>query len=144
MGRGLCLLVDGCLAQEDPLPREPGIRLPRRFREEEPAVGKLAIRFEGSVCFLTGEFDMAEVEDFEAATRAHFRRNEPIFLDLSELRFMDSTGYHAIVRLAERLRCPRLVIRNPHRLVARVLELTRIEQVPGIVIEDPAGPSAPA
>jgi anti-anti-sigma factor len=117
----------------------PASASPAGFERGEPAVGKLAIRFEGNVCFLTGEFDMAEVEDFEAATRAHFRRNEPIFLDLSELRFMDSTGYHAIVRLAERLRCPRLVIQRPHRAVARILELTRIEQVPGIVMEGSAG-----
>jgi anti-anti-sigma factor len=102
-------------------------------------VGRLAIRFEGSVCFLSGEFDMAELEDFEDATRAHFRGGETVFLDLSELRFMDSTGYHAIVRLAERLRCPRLVIRKPHHMVARVLELTHIERVPGIVIEGSAG-----
>ena len=97
--------------------------------------GSLTVRSRASIHYLSGEFDMLALDFFEDAIMSRLDGDDPIVLDLSELTFMDSSGFYAIVRLAERLGYPSLVIRNPSPAAARVLELTRVEDVSGVQIQ---------
>jgi len=53
-------------------------------------------------------------------------------IDLSRLRFMDSTGVNAIVRLAEGRGGHGVVLRDPRRNVAKLLDLVGIGGRAGI------------
>ena len=97
--------------------------------------GSLTVRSRASIHYLSGEFDMLALDFFEDAIMSRLDGDDPVVLDLSELTFMDSSGVYAIVQLAERLGYPSLAIRNPSPAAARVLELTRVEDVPGVQIQ---------
>ena len=97
--------------------------------------GNLTVRSRASIHYLSGEFDMLALDFFEDAIMSRLDGDDPVVLDLSELTFMDSSGFYAILRLAERLGYPSLAIRNPSPAAARVLELTRVEDVPGVQIQ---------
>ena len=98
-------------------------------------MGRLSVRHVEGVYPLAGEFDMAEVEMFVDATAEAMEGTDPVVLELSELGFIDSSGIHAIVRLSQRVGGRGLVLRNPRGTVARVIELIRVADAPGIDVE---------
>jgi anti-anti-sigma factor len=98
-------------------------------------VGRLSVRLVDGVYHLAGEFDMAEVESFVDATVQALDGTDAVTVDLSELTFIDSSGIHAIVRLSQRVGGRGLVLRNPRGTVARVIELIRVADAPGIEVE---------
>ena len=75
--------------------------------------GSLTVRSRASIHYLSGEFDVLALDFFEDAIMSRLDGDDPVVLDLSELTFMDSSGFYAIVQLAERLGYPSLAIRNP-------------------------------
>jgi anti-anti-sigma factor len=79
---------------------------------------------------LIGELDIASVPELEAALGAAGQGSgESIVIDLSQLRFMDSTGLRAILRADQRLRAEGeqlIVLRGP-AAVHRVFQTTGLE-----------------
>jgi anti-anti-sigma factor len=91
-------------------------------------------QIEGRVVLrLTGELDIATADDMLAAGRRALEdaRHGPLFLDLSELSFCDSTGMRSLLRLNhEALRCGRtVVLRNVQPNVRRVMEIAGFDTV---------------
>jgi anti-sigma B factor antagonist len=75
---------------------------------------------------LRGEFDMADVAAFHEAFDA-VRSTEPdrLYVDLSELTFIGSSGLGALVEATRRH--PRVILRGASRAVTRVVELTGLQ-----------------
>jgi anti-sigma B factor antagonist len=86
------------------------------------------------VLWLSGEFDMAEMERFLRTATAHVDGRHEVVLDLSELTFLDSSGIRAILRFAD-LVCPKGVfLRNPSEGVGTVLAMTGIDGLTGVTV----------
>jgi anti-sigma B factor antagonist len=85
---------------------------------------------------LAGELDLASATAVrQAMASAVTRRPERILLDLSQLAFIDSSGLHATIELAQRSAAQnvRLVIIPGPRAIQRVFEITGlIEELPFI------------
>lgn len=100
----------------------------------------------GPVVRVTGEVDLSTAPHLEselvalADSEARGEGGRVITVDLAETDFLDSTGLHALVVA---VRCARkhgsdLIVRNPSRPVARVLELSGLATVVRVVQESPA------
>jgi anti-sigma B factor antagonist len=77
---------------------------------------------------LTGELDVASAPTLQAAIDPVMERRPPkIAFDLSELRFMDSSGISLFLATAERIAVVEL--RHPPPTVRRIFELTGITGV---------------
>jgi anti-anti-sigma factor len=103
---------------------------------EEAEMAGLAIRPEGDVYHLAGEFDLAGVGTFERRTRQALNGHPAVVLDLSELTFIDASGLRAIVHLVQR--CggrTRFILRNPQPQVLKVFDILEVADLPGIEIE---------
>lgn len=87
------------------------------------------------VLWLTGEFDIAAIDEFQATVDAVLDAQREIVLDLSELTFLDSTGIRAFLIVAGKVGGG-VVLRKPTPFVRRVLDLTGIEGRLGIRIDD--------
>jgi anti-anti-sigma factor len=57
----------------------------------------------GFVFRVEGELDLASVQTLERALAEHIQESQPIALDLSRMSFIDSTGLHAMKRIADAL-----------------------------------------
>lgn len=90
------------------------------------------------VLWLTGEFDLAAIDAFEAAFEAAIDAvldtQSELVLDLSELTFLDSTGIRAFLIAAGQVD-DGVILRRPTQVVRRVLDLVRIDGHHGIRIE---------
>jgi len=79
---------------------------------------------------LAGEFDLAAIEQFELAI-GQLEADQPaaMVIDLSELRFMDSSGLRALVMADQRARKAgrRLAIVPGRPTVRRVFEITQLD-----------------
>jgi anti-anti-sigma factor len=87
---------------------------------------------QGAVLVLTGELDLASGETFSDRLQAvEAGRPELITLDLSGLRFLDSSGLALVVRAHTRARneCRRLVIIPGPPQVQRVFDITGLNTV---------------
>jgi anti-sigma B factor antagonist len=87
------------------------------------------------VLWLTGEFDLAAVDEFQAAVDGVLDAQRELVLDLAELTFLDSTGIQAFLIVARKVDGG-VLLRKPTPFVRRVLELTGIEGRRGIRIDD--------
>ena len=103
----------------------------RHVRDGTPLVISTAEHDDRVVLALSGELDLATAEDLRrAAVRAEASGRQRLVVDLSALQFIDSSGIHLIVQLANRMRArgPELsVVRGPDP-VHRVFELCRLDQ----------------
>jgi anti-sigma B factor antagonist len=87
---------------------------------------------------VAGELDLAGAPTLQAAIdRIVERRPATIAFDLSELRFMDSSGISLFLATAERIEVVEL--RHPPPPVRRILELTGITGVFHIIGEPTGG-----
>jgi anti-anti-sigma factor len=79
---------------------------------------------------LAGEFDLAAIEEFESAIE-QLEADQPaaMVIDLSELRFMDSSGLRALVMADQRAREAgrRLAIVPGRSTIRRVFEITQLD-----------------
>lgn len=87
---------------------------------------------------LVGELDMASAQALLSSLTDV--PDGDLVLELSELRFMDSSGLHAILQVAHsRNGGSRVVLRNPTAAVERLLSLALPGAVPGVLIESRNG-----
>ena len=78
----------------------------------------------------SGELDMATALKLtEQLKKFETERDGVVLLDLRDLRFMDSTGLHALIgaRARSRTNGHRLIVMAANRHVRRVFEVTRME-----------------
>jgi len=81
---------------------------------------------------LGGELDLATAPELWAAIDDALARDRlHLVLDLVDLAFVDSTGLGVFVRAGKELRAAggRLTLRNPGERVAKLLAITRLEEV---------------
>ena len=74
-----------------------------------------------------GELDLSVAPEFLAAVEEHLRKGPPVFLDLSGLAFMDSSGVAALdrlMRICAREGWEMLVGSKLDRQVWQILDLT--------------------
>jgi anti-anti-sigma factor len=84
---------------------------------------------------LGGELDMNVADDFREFAEARVDGTREVVLDVADLSFLDSAGVKAILWLAG-FSCPNgMVLRRPRDKVQRVLDISKIEEVPGIRVE---------
>jgi anti-anti-sigma factor len=82
-----------------------------------------------------GELDMNAADDFLEIAEATVDGTREVVLDIADLRFIDSAGVRAILQLAA-TSCPNgMVLQRPREGVQRVLDIGKIEDVPGIRVE---------
>jgi anti-sigma B factor antagonist len=95
----------------------------------------LEIRCDGDgVLWLSGEFDMTEMERFLRTATAQVDGRREVVLDLSELTFLDSSGIGAMVRFAHFV-CPKgLFLRNPSESVGTVLAMTGVDGLTAVTV----------
>ena len=87
---------------------------------------------DATVWQVVGELDLGSAEVLGTAIVPN--GEVCLTLDLSELRFIDSSGLHALERLARSERI--VVLRGPTANVRRVFEIVGLDQDPRFVIED--------
>jgi anti-anti-sigma factor len=84
---------------------------------------------------LFGELDMAFTDTLADAVTPLIEEPGDLVADLERLTFIDSSGLLGLIRIADRLRDGKLVLRNPSDPVKRVLDLVELADVsPHIVI----------
>lgn len=82
-----------------------------------------------------GELDMDAADDFLEIAEASLDGTREVVLDIADLGFIDSAGVRAILQLAA-TSCPNgMVLRRPREGVQRVLDIRKIEEVPGIRVQ---------
>jgi anti-anti-sigma factor len=81
--------------------------------------------------YLDGDLDLATAPQLESTlARLELPRQHTLVIDLSDVGFMDSHGVQVLVEahaLAARVGCS-LLVRSPQPIVARVLEITGLDQ----------------
>lgn len=86
---------------------------------------------------LSGELDLAVAPDLVERVKLAIEKGGRLSLDLSGLRFVDSSGIRALIEIARQLHGRgNLVLSSARGEVAKVLELVGLGRVPGIVIAD--------
>lgn len=89
---------------------------------------------------LIGDLDLATVEDAADALSADVIEDGDLTLDLSELRFVDSSGIHLLIQIARTLSGRgRLILAFPRDPVDRILDLTGVDKLEDLVIIDDPG-----
>jgi anti-anti-sigma factor len=84
---------------------------------------------------LVGELDFSNAHKLAEVLREECRQSGDVILDISRLRFIDSSGLHVVLDACDQLRDGRLIMRNPSPPVDRVFEVSGIERVEGIRIQ---------
>lgn len=83
---------------------------------------------------LVGELDMLSAEAVVSSLK-DAPDEVDLVLELSELRFMDSSGIRAILQVAgDRNNGSRVVLRNATPAVERVLDIALPGEIPGVLI----------
>jgi anti-anti-sigma factor len=79
---------------------------------------------------LTGEVDIASVDDLRAATREAANRDGAVhlILDCEHLSFLDSSGVKALLEAHDAFDT-KVVLVRPRRVVTRVFEVTGLTQL---------------
>jgi anti-anti-sigma factor len=97
----------------------------------------IALHLDQRTLVLSGELDMAYTETVAEAVGPLVEEPGDVTIELHELSFIDSSGLLALLRVADRVRDGKLILRNPSEPVRRVLDVVEIADVsPHIVIED--------
>ena len=92
--------------------------------------------WQDGVLRLSGELDLAADESLLTAFRSASNGASEVILDLSELRFIDSTGIRAFMTIAQEASPRGLVLRSPRRAVRKVIDLLRLENSAGVRVDD--------
>jgi anti-sigma B factor antagonist len=95
---------------------------------------------------LEGELDMATVPMLEPALAEAVAPGGPLLIDMSALKFMDSTGIHACVaaakELAEKGWCIYLHVNDGS--VEKVLTVTGLDGIPNVHVINHLGAKTPS
>jgi anti-sigma B factor antagonist len=92
--------------------------------------------WEDGVLRLSGELDLATDESLLSAFRSVSNDGSEVILDLSELQFVGSAGIRAFVTIAKEASPRGLVLRSPQRAVRKVIDLTRLEDLADVRVDD--------
>jgi anti-anti-sigma factor len=92
---------------------------------------------------LVGELDLSSVGVADAALVRALPVRGDLTLDLSGLSFMDSTGLHLLIRMAQSLSGD-LVLQRPRPHVSRILEVSRVTAIPNVVVRTAAPIGCPS
>ena len=93
---------------------------------------------EGSVLKLTGELDLATSGQLLEAYEAWVPVDGGLVLDLTDLTFADSSGLQAMLDIAKRIAPKPLILRQPPAAFRKLLEVTGIENMSGLLVEPTA------
>ena len=107
------------------------------MRPERAASFRIERSDRGAMLHLAGELDLATAAKLTHALEELARLpDQDLVLDLSELEFIDSTGVHVLLDVANSLAAPyRLVLLAPGNAVLRCLDLLQIDRIPNIDIQ---------
>jgi anti-anti-sigma factor len=83
---------------------------------------------------LVGELDLATVGALKDALEPYVRRWGALFMDLSELSFIDSMGMQLLTEVANRRRTGPVVLTGAPKRFRRLFDLVGLEQVPNLKI----------
>jgi anti-anti-sigma factor len=86
-------------------------------------------RAEGMVAHVSGEVDLANVDRFKGALQPALSPHRNVILDVSNLRYIDSTGFHVLVNTSKELRqhnC-QLVVVGASPSIAKVMRILRLD-----------------
>ncbi|MEV4111272.1 STAS domain-containing protein [Nonomuraea sp. NPDC049695] len=86
----------------------------------------------GVLITVAGEIDCSNADRLESYTTRMRRSGQPLVLDLSGLSFMDSSGLHTLLRLNAAAHPQGLYLAAVHPMPARVLQITKVEDVMNI------------
>jgi anti-anti-sigma factor len=89
--------------------------------------------------WVAGELDRTTADRFDEAVQRVIVGDGPLVLDLSRVRFLDSSGVRSLVKVGLSMRGRPLVLREPSAPVMRVLQMTRLDEVGLWRIEESAG-----
>lgn len=79
--------------------------------------------------WVAGDLDRTTTDRFDDAVQTVIVGAGPLVLDLSRVRFLDSSGVRSLVKLGLSMRGRALVLREPSPPVMRVLQMTRLDEV---------------
>jgi anti-anti-sigma factor len=79
--------------------------------------------------WVSGELDRTTADRFDEAVLSVIVGTGPLVLDLSRVRFLDSSGVRSLVKLGLSMRGRSLVLREPSAPMMRVLQMTRLDEV---------------
>ncbi len=93
-----------------------------------------------TVIHVRGEIDMATCERLRDAVEPHLGPKQTIVLDLSEVRFMDSSSLRVLEQARGTLTADggSLILRNPSEAARRLLTMARAERLLEHVEEHPS------
>ena len=77
--------------------------------------------------FLSGELDLATLPLMETAIAPAVAKGGPITLDLSDLKFIDSSGVGSIIRNVRDLPSGCIILHGVRNAVQRILELMGVK-----------------
>jgi anti-sigma B factor antagonist len=86
-------------------------------------------------CRLVGEVDATNAERLKAHIAERIEPDRDFILDCSALRFIDSSGVHAILEVAGRMGGGALVFRGCAPNLRRLFEVVGVEDMAPVVIE---------
>ena len=92
-------------------------------------MSKVEVSTGNPVVTLSGEIDLATAAAVASALEPWARLGGPVIVDVSEVTFMDSTGLHALIKVAKALGergC--IIIHGAHRAVWTLLQLSRLDE----------------
>lgn len=78
---------------------------------------------------VTGELDRSSTARFDDAVATAAAGAGTLVVDLSNVRFIDSSGVRSLIKLGLSMQGRELVLRDPSPTVMRVLRLTRLDEV---------------
>ena len=90
---------------------------------------------------LEGELDITNADGFAQLVEEELRQGRKVFLDLSELRFMDSSGIRALIRMSkagQKLGAPPVVLHSLSTPVRQLLSIALPSGIPGMEIQNGA------
>ena len=90
---------------------------------------------------LEGELDITNADELADVVEEELKGGRRVFLDLSELRFMDSSGIRALIRMSkvrQEVGAPPLVLHSLSAPVRQLLSVALPSGIPGVEIEDGA------
>jgi anti-anti-sigma factor len=86
---------------------------------------------------LKGELDLAAIPDVDSPLRSLVEEGGDITLDVSELRFMDSSAVQLVIRAVQGLdRRGRVILDQPVATVRRLIEVMGLDRFENLVIRE--------
>jgi anti-anti-sigma factor len=86
---------------------------------------------------LTGELDLARVNEVDAALKPLVAEGGEITMDVEELRFMDSSAIQLLIRALQGLEGRgRIVLRRPGTGVKRLIDVMGLDRIENLEISE--------